>query len=388
MNHPIYLDNSATTPVRPEVMEAMLPYLSDRWGNPSSIHSAGRQAAEALKLARAQVAGLLNCLPEEIYFTPCGTYSNNCAIIGRARFSEANGLGRHMITTRIEHPAVLGPAGYLEAQGWRVTYLEASNEGLVSPEDLKQSICSETSIISIMWANNEIGSVQPIKELSAIAEESGVYFHTDAVQIPGKLPLDVSKSGVSSLSLSGHKFYAPKGTGVLFVRTGVNMMPLVFGGGQERGLFPGTEAMPAIAGIGKAAELAREELDFNFSLLRKIQQHLMVRLQSVEDVEITGPKQIDSRLPGHVSLVVPGGDGEAMVMQADLRGICISSGSACHQGIKSPSGVLTAIGIPDDKALGSVRVSAGRFSTPEECAKAADVLADIFARSRPVKPGR
>lgn len=378
----IYLDNSATTCVRPEVTEAMLPFLSAEWGNPSSLHRPGRTAQEAIKKARRQVAGLLNCHEEEIYFSPCGTYSNNTAIIGRARFIEANGMGRHIITCRIEHPSVAGPIAYLEAQGWRVTYLPVDESGLVSPASLKQAIGPDTTIISIMWANNEIGTVQPIEELSFIACDRGIYFHTDAVQVPGKLAIDTAAVRVSSLSLSGHKFYAPKGIGVLYLRKDVNLMPVTFGGGQERGLFPGTEPLANIVGIGKAAELCAQELENNFNHLRRLQSILAEKLLSVNGVRMTGPRDLAQRLPGHVSVVVADGDGEALVLQSDLKGICISSGSACHKGIKSPSSVLTAINTDSQMALGSARISAGRLNTEEECRKAADILANLFASGK------
>jgi cysteine desulfurase len=379
---PIYLDNSATTKVRSEVVEAMIPYLASEWGNPSSLHRFGRQSAQALVEARSRVSRLLNCDPEEIFFSPCGTYSNNTAIVGRARFAEANDLGKHMITCSIEHPAVLGPAKHLEALGWRITYLPVDSEGLVSPADLSKALQSDTSIISIMWANNEIGTIQPIDQLAGIAEESGIYFHTDAVQVPGKLPIDVSQVKVSSLSISGHKFHAPKGVGVLYVRKNVNLMPLVYGGGQERGLFPGTEALASIVGIGRAAELAREELTDNLSSLRSKQAQLMKRLLAVDGVRMTGPVEIERRLPGHVSVVVPGCDGEALVLKADLKGVCISSGSACHKGIKEPSQILTATGIPAGDAIASARISIGRFNTDKECDQAADLLAGVFQSSR------
>ena len=255
----IYLDNSATTQVRSEVMEAMLPYLSDYWGNPSSIHAAGRKAREAVLLAREQVAALLHANPEEVFFSSCGTLSNNAALLGRARWVEANNGGRHLITSKIEHPSVLGPCGYLESCGWTVTYLPVDREGFVDLDLLKASISNQTSIISVMWANNEIGTVEPIKEIAEIAAAHEVFFHTDAVQAAGKLPVDVGSVPVSSLSLSGHKFHAPKGIGVLFVRSARHLMPIVFGGGQEQGLLPGTECLPGIVGLGKAAELALKE---------------------------------------------------------------------------------------------------------------------------------
>jgi cysteine desulfurase len=375
---PIYLDNSATTQVRQEVVDAMLPFLHDNWGNPSSIHSAGRKAKEAIGKARRQVADLLSCDENEVYFSPCGTLSNNVAMIGRARFAEANGMGRHLITTSIEHPSVLGPAKHLEAIGWQVTYLPVDSEGLVRVKDFEAAITKETSIISIMWANNEIGTVEPIEELAAIADERGIFFHTDAVQMPGKLPLNMAQVPVCSLALSGHKFHAPKGIGILYVRKLKNVMPVIYGGGQEMGLMPGTEGVANIVAIGVAAELAHKNLAAARRRLTEMQKVIIEKVCTVDGVRITGARDMAKRLPGHVSVACPGVEGEALVMRSDLRGICVSSGSACHQGIIEPSQVLKAIGLCDREAIGSLRITAGTFNTLEECHQAADTLATIF----------
>jgi cysteine desulfurase len=374
----IYLDNSATTSVHPEVVKAMVPYLNERWGNPSSIHSAGQQAQAAIQKARQQLASLLNCEAEDLYFAPSGTYANNVAILGRARFAEANNQGRHLITSAIEHPAVIGPAQYLESAGWKVTYLPVDDEGFVDPRALTDAITEQTSIISIMWANNEIGTVEPIQELAQIAVSKEIYFHTDAVQVAGKLPIDLSKLPISTLSISGHKFHAPKGIGALFVRKGVNLMPLVFGGGQEQGLFPGTEGLANIVGIGKAAELCMQDLDTVANKLREMQKIFMERFKAVPGVKFTGPNDIQHRLPGHISFAASALEGEAMVMRASLQDICVSSGSACHQGMIEPSHVLRAIKLPDAEARGSVRISCGRFNTAQECKDAAAQLANIL----------
>jgi len=374
----IYLDNSATTRVRDEVADAVRPYLVGKYGNPSSIHKHGRDAQAAIATARQQVARLLNCQPEEVYFSPCGTYSNNVALLGRARFAEANDHGRHLITTPIEHSSVNGPVKYLESQGWKVSYLPVDREGFVHPDRLRKAITKETSIISIMWANNEVGTVEPIEELAAIACDAGVYFHTDAVQVAGKLPIDVAQVPVSTLSISGHKFHAPKGIGALFVRKAVNLMPLVFGGGQEHGLFPGTEGLDSIVAIGMASELAGEEMEENLASMRRLQEIIRGRLASCPGVQFTGPEDPDKRVPGHVSVLVPGADGEALVMKSDLQGVCISSGSACRQGIVEPSRIVLALGWPQDQALGSARISAGRYNSEDECRQAADMLAQVF----------
>lgn len=374
----IYLDNSATTPVRPEVLQAMLPYLQESWGNPSSIHTQGRKAAEAIKTAREQVAALLNCRPDEIYFNSGGTMGNNLGIIGRARFAEANAHGRHLITSRIEHPSVLGPAKHLESLGWNVTYLGVDRCGKVSVDELASAISSKTSIISIMWANNEIGTLQPLDEIAEIARAKEIFMHTDAVQVAGKIKIDLERLPVSALSLSGHKFYAPKGIGVFFLRKQHNVMPITFGGGQEMALFPGTEALPNIVAIGKAASLAMSELNSNSVALRWMQKIICERLSAIIGLHISGPAKLEERLPGHVSFYFPGVESEAIVMRADLAGINISSGSACRKGILAPSSVMKAIGLGDNEAKGAVRISAGRFNSAPQCQEAAERLAKIF----------
>jgi cysteine desulfurase len=376
----IYLDNSATTKVRQEVIDAMLPYLGDKWGNPSSIHARGRTARKAIDLARIQVADLLNCKSEEVFFSSCGTMSNNVALLGRARFAAANDQGRHLITSQIEHPSILGPAKYLESQGWKVTYLPVDREGFISIDNLEKAITPVTSIISIMWANNEIGTVEPIKDFAEIARERNIYFHTDAVQVAGKIPIDLSDTVVSSLSLSGHKFYAPKGIGVLYSRAGENIMPIVFGGGQEMGLMPGTEALSNIVAIGKAAELARKELsDTRQKLIEISRKFVSVLTSNAKGIKICGAQDIDKRLPGHISITADGASSEALVLQADLKGICISNGSACHRGIIEPSSVLKALGLSDVEALSTVRIAAGKFNTLNECEQSVNLLCNIIA---------
>lgn len=375
----IYLDNSATTRVREEVLEAMLPFLSEKWGNSSSIHKLGRQARKALDDAREQVATLLGAGAHEVTFTPCGTHSNNAALIGVARAIEAQKTPRrHLITTAIEHPSCLGPAKYLEGTGWRVTYLPVDSQGLVRRAAFDAALNDDTSIISMMWANNEIGSVQPIAEYAAIARERGIHFHTDAVQVPGRLPLNMAEVAVDTLALSGHKFYAPKGVGVLYVRKGVEIAPLVFGGGQESGLTPGTESIPAIVGIGKAAQLAHAELDEVSARLTEMQQLLFERLAACQGLRITGPRDLKHRLPGHVSFVLRELEGEALVLQMDLKGLMVSSASACHKGIIEPSHVVLATGVSRAEAGGSIRMSAGRYNTKEECEQAVQIFTTVI----------
>ncbi|MFA7339090.1 MAG: cysteine desulfurase family protein [Candidatus Obscuribacterales bacterium] len=384
----IYLDNSATTRVRPQVLEAMLPYLSESYGNPSSIHTLGRSARAAVDNARSQVASFLGCQPSEVYFSSCATMSNNVALLGRARFVEANGLPKHLITSTIEHPAVMGPAQYLEAQGWRVTHLPVDREGFVRLSDFKNALSSDTSIVSIMWGNNEIGVLEPIEAMAEIVESYAkglgrdIFMHTDAVQIPGKLPIDLSQLKVSALSLSGHKFGAPKGIGILFLRRLFNIMPIIFGGGQEMGMFAGTESVAHIVAIGEAASLAQQEQAELESRLRSYQKQLLERLQVFPDLTITGPSDIDKRLPGHVSFSVGGIEGEALVLKSDLKGLAISSGSACHQGIIESSSVLKAIGLGQAKALGAVRISFGADNSDSDVVESIALLEQILSKVR------
>jgi cysteine desulfurase len=364
----------------------MLPYLNESFGNPSSIHKQGRLAKEAILDSRSKVATLLGCEADEIYFSGCGTISNNTAILGRARFVEANGLPKQMITSAIEHPSVTGPASYLESLGWEVIYLPVDSQGFVTIDSIKASLSNKTSIVSIMWANNEIGVVEPIAEIAAavksFAQASGreIFMHTDAVQVPGKLPMDLSKLELSSLSLSGHKFGAPKGIGVLFVRKLVNLMPIFFGGGQEMGLLPGTEALPNIVAIGEAARLAHLEQAELAARLTAYQKRLLEILAQCDILTVTGPQDLSRRLPGHVSVALADLEGEGMVMRSDLKNLAVSSGSACHQGIIEPSAVLRALHLPDRLAQGALRISFGRDNNEADVEEAGKILLDIFAK--------
>ncbi len=376
----VYLDNSATTRVREEVIEAMQPYLTDKWGNPSSIHRLGRQARAAIDTARQQVADLIGAQASEIHFTPAGTYSNNVAILGRARYVEENNLGRHLITSCIEHSSGLGPSKHLASRGWKVTYLHVDKEGFVDLDELRQSITDETSMISLMYANNEVGTVQPIYEIAEIAQAKNIFYHTDAVQAAGKIKLDVTKLPAQTMSLSGHKFHAPKGIGILYIRKDAPILPIIFGGGQEKGVFPGTENLASIVAIGKAAELAGQHLEENSRKLRAIQEIMIKRLTQVDCVKLTGAKDLDRRIPGHVSVIVHGTVGEQLVNDADFKGICISSVSACSSSGVDPSHVLSCIGFPKEEVMGSARITAGCFNTEDECEKAAEVLSQLFAK--------
>ncbi len=384
----IYFDNSATTNVRPEVVQAMMLYLAESFGNPSSIHSVGRGAHKAVAQARKQVADLLSCSPAEVMFSACGTMSNNLAILGRARFAEANSLGRHLITTQIEHPSVLGPCKHLESLGWRVTYLPVDQEGFVRLDKLQSALSDDTSIVSIMWANNEIGTIQPMEEIASIIEAKRaaigkhIFFHSDAVQASGKVPLDTSKVSVSALSISGHKFHAPKGVGALFLRQGQNVMPITFGGGQEKGLLPGTEGLANIVALGKAAELANEDMENATKRLSEMQQYLLERLEKIPGISLTGAKDLAKRLPGHISLSVENAEGEGLVMQLDMKGVCVSSASACHTGVIEPSHVLGALNLPCSLLKGSVRISLSSFNTLEECETAIKHMERIFVSQK------
>lgn len=374
----IYLDNSATTQLRPEVKSAMLPFLFEEYGNASSAHQAGREARNTIETARQQVAKLINAHASEIYFSPSATYSNNASILGRAQYVEKAGLGRHLITTKIEHSSALLPAKHLAERGWTVTFLDVDSEGFIDLQQLRDAITPDTSIISIIWANNEIGTVQPVEKIGAIAREHGIFFHCDAVQVAGKISIDVSKIQTDTLALSAHKFHGPKGIGILYVKKGTSLSAITFGGGQEKGIFPGTESLANIVGLGKAAELAVSALDTNRKSLKLFQAILMDKLLRYPNVKLTGPNNLDRRLPGHVSVVVPDVDGAEIVSDADIRGLCISSASACSAGKHEISHVLTAIG-ESKHAAGSLRITAGTFNTREECEQAGDLLNSLIS---------
>ena len=382
----IYLDNSATTKVRAEVLSVMLPYLKESYGNPSSIHQPGRLAKEAIADSRKKVATLLGCQAEEVYFSGCGTISNNSAILGRARFVEANDLPRQLITSAIEHPSVTGPARYLESQGWDVIYLPVDKQGFVTTGSVNSALSEKTSIVSIMWANNEIGVLEPIAEIASLvrdyaaAQGREIFMHTDAVQVPGKIAIDLAKLPVSALSLSGHKFGAPKGIGVLYLRKLVNIMPIFFGGGQEMGLLPGTEGLPNIVAIGEAARLAHLEQPELAQRLSRYQKRLFEILSQCAILKITGPEDLSKRLPGHVSVALKNLEGEAIVLRSDLKGLAVSSGSACHQGIIEPSAVLRALNLPDSLAGGALRISLGRDNSEADVEAAGKQLLEIFSK--------
>ena len=379
----IYFDHAATTPVRPEVVEAMLPYYQEKWGNPSSIHTSGREAAEGMERAREQVASLLGAEPEEVVFTGSGTEADNQALIGTSSARAAK--GNHIITSKIEHHAVLHTAQFLENQGVRVTYLPVDSYGRVEVEDVRKAITDQTILVSVMHGNNEIGTVEPIGEIGAICRERGVLFHTDAVQTVGHLPINVREVSIDLLSLSAHKLYGPKGVGCLFVRKGARIAPLLHGGGHERGRRSSTENVPGIVGLGEAARLAGEEMAWEMKHTSELRDRLIQGvLERVPDSMLTGHPA--ERLPNNASFCIRYVEGESMLLNLDLEGICASSGSACTSGSLEASHVLLAIGLPHDIAHGSLRLSVGRSSTAAEIEHFLEVFPPIVERLRAMSP--
>ena len=379
----IYMDNAATTATRPEVVEAMLPYFTQNYGNPSSIHRVGRDARRAVENARKQVAAALHCEPREVYFTAGGSESDNWAI--RCAVKAMAKKGKHIITRAIEHHAVLHTCEYLEKQGYEVTYLPVDEFGRVSAEDVKNAIRPDTALVTIMAANTEIGTLQPVKEIGRITREAGVLFHTDAVQAVGAVPVDVNEWNVDLLSLSGHKFHAPKGVGALYVRKGVRISNLIYGGAQERGLRAGTENLPGIVGLGKAIELAVAELDEYVARMTALRDRLIDGiLEEIPDTRLNGHRT--ERLPGNVNVSIRYIEGEALLMRLDLAGVAGSSGSACTSGSLDPSHVLLAIGLPHEIAHGSLRLSLGRDTTDEEVEYVLKALPEVVRKLRMMSP--
>ncbi len=374
MNDRIYLDNAATTAVSPEVLETMLPYFTQVFGNPSSIHGTGREAGKAVDIARKQVAAAIGAQPQEIYFTAGGSESDNWALKGTA-FAKKN-KGNHIITTAIEHHAILHTCKWLEKQGFEVTYLPVDETGLVDPADVEKAITDKTILISVMTANNEIGTIQPIREIGAIAKAHGISFHTDAVQAIGAVKIDVNEMNIDMLSMSGHKFHGPKGIGVLYVRKGLRLDTLIQGGAQERGQRAGTENLAGIVGIGKAIELATANLEENAARMTVLRDKLINGiLTSVPDVRLNGHPT--KRLPNNCNVSIRYIEGEAMLLRLDLAGIAGSSGSACTSGSLDPSHVLLAIGLPHEIAHGSLRLTLGTETTEADIDEVLRVLPGI-----------
>lgn len=380
----IYMDNAATTAMRKDVLDTMLPWFTEHYGNPSSIHAVGRDARRAVEAARRQVAAAIGAQPQEVYFTAGGSESDNWAIRSVAQTLEKK--GKHIITSAVEHHAVLHTCEYLEKKrGYRVTYLPVDEYGRVRPEDVKNAIAPDTVLITIMAANNEIGTLQPVAEIGRIAHEAGVLFHTDAVQAIGAIPVDVNAWNADLLSLSAHKFQGPKGVGALYVRKGVRMVNLLYGGAQERNLRAGTENLAAIVGLGKAIELAAAEQPEHALRLARLRDRLIDGiLTAIPDVRLNGHRT--QRLPGNVNVSVRYIEGESLLMRLDLAGVEGSSGSACTSGSLDPSHVLLAIGLPHEIAHGSLRLSLGNNNTDADVDYVLSVLPGIVSTLRAMSP--
>ncbi len=379
----VYLDNAATTAMNKSVFEEMIPYLTDIYGNPSSVHLFGRKARQAIDKARDRVAAAINALPREIIFTGSGTEADNMAIVGVAhRFAKK---GKHIITTTVEHHAVLHTCERLEKEGYRVTYLPVDEYGMVTPEQVREAITDETILVTIMFANNEVGTIQPISEIGAICREAGVIFHTDAVQAIGHLPVDVEAMNIDMLSMSAHKFHGPKGVGVLYVKRGIVIPSFVVGGAQENNKRAGTENVSGIVGMGKAIELAVAELDKNMERVTYLRDRLISGiLEKIPEVKLNGHPEF--RLPGNVNFSIRYIEGESILLSLDMYGIAASSGSACTSGSLDPSHVLLAIGLPHEVAHGSVRLTISEYNTEEEIDYTIEKLAEATERLRQMSP--
>ena len=388
----IYFDHNATTPVEPAVLDAMLPFFSADFGNAASIHTPGQRARSAVETAREQVAALLNARPQEIVFTSGGTESDNHAIFGIVR--NAAGATKHVVTTQIEHEAVLNACQALEKEGGivagnrpaiEVTYLPVDANGLVDPESVREAIRPQTALITIMHANNELGTVQPLEAIGVIAAQNDIFFHTDAVQSAGKIPVDVNVLGVDLLAISGHKFYAPKGIGALYIRGGTRLRQLLYGGHHQRGFRPGTENVPGIVGLGKAAEISRlslaEDATRVSALRDELERSLLARVPHARANAASAP-----RTPNTTNLIFPGLEGEALIIALDLKGLACSTGAACSSGAVEPSHVLTAIGLSPEDARASIRFSLGRHTTHAEIAAALEIVPAAVAQLRELSP--
>ncbi len=379
----VYMDHAATTYTKKEVLEEMLPFFTEYFGNPSSVHKYGRDVRKHVDTARERVAKALGALPEEIYFTAGGSEADNWAVKGIAYANKSK--GNHIITTNIEHHALLHTCEYLEKEGFEVTYLPVDEDGLVSVEDVKNAITDKTILISIMYANNEIGTIQPIEEIGKLAREKGIYFHTDAVQAVGSVKIDVKEQNIDMLSLSAHKFYGPKGIGVLYVRKGVKLINFVHGGAQERGRRAGTENVPGIIGLGKAIELATENLEESSKRIMGLRDKLIKGvMDKIPYTRLNGHSV--KRLPGNANFSFQYIEGESLLLNLDMKGIAGSSGSACTSGSLDPSHVLLAIGLPHEIAHGSLRLSLGAVNTEEDIDYVLEVLPEIVERLRQMSP--
>lgn len=380
----VYMDHAATTFIKPEVAEAMLPFLKEHFGNPSSLYSIGREGKEAIEAAREKVSKALGAKPEEIYFTSGGTESDNWAIKGTA-FAK-KGRGKHIITTPIEHHAVLYPCEYLETQGFEVTYLPVDEYGLVDPATVEEAIRKDTILISVMYANNEIGTIEPIKEIGKVAKENNIAFHTDAVQVLGSVPLDMKNThkDVDMLSLSSHKFYGPKGIGIFYIREDTEIDNYMHGGAQERGRRAGTENVAGIIGMGKAIELATADIEAHSKKILKMRARLLDGILQISECRLNG--HLEKRLPGNINVSFEHIEGESLLLMLDQMGVCCSTGSACSSGSLEPSHVLKAIGVPPKTAQGSLRLTLGDANSEEDIDYVLKVLPETVERLRAMSP--
>ena len=358
-----YFDNAATTKVKEEVLNEMLPYYSIQYGNPSSLYTIGRYTKRAIEKARKQVANLINCNSNEIYFTGSGTESDNTALKGIAYANKVK--GNHIITSKIEHPAILNACKTLEKQGFKVSYINVDKDGIINIQELINSITKDTILISVMFANNEIGTIEPIEKISAIAKKYNIIFHTDAVQAVGNVPIDVKSLGIDLLSLSGHKINGPKGVGALYVKTGINFDRIMDGGGQEKKKRSGTENVAGIVGLGKAAEISQKNMQKHINKLLDLREYFIKQIEEkIPEAKLNGSRK--GRLPGNTNFSFKNIDGQTLLLKLDEKGICVSSGSACSAGNSNPSHVLLAIGASKEWAKGTIRVTFGEENTKEE----------------------
>ena len=379
----VYADNSATTNISDEVFEAMLPYLKDQYGNASSIYKLGRDAQKAIEESRAKVAKALNADPKEIFFTSCGTESDNWAIRGVCEKLKARGKN-HIITSVFEHHAILHTCQYMERQGYEVTYIPVSDKGLINPEDIRNAITNKTAIVSIMYANNEIGTIQPIEEIAKVCHEKGVIFHTDAVQAVGNVEIDVKKQGIDMLSLSGHKIHAQKGIGAIYIKRGLVLPNLIYGGGQERGKRPGTENTAAIVGLGRAMEIAVQGIPEKNERVTKMRNRLIDGLLTIPNTRLNGDRE--KRLAGNCNISFEGVEGESLLLKLDEHGIMASSGSACTSGSLDPSHVLLSLGLKHEVAHGSLRLSINNQNTEEDIDYILEWVPKVIEELRSMSP--
>jgi cysteine desulfurase len=377
----IYLDNAASTPIHKDVLNEMLPFLDEQYGNPSSIHKLGRTANKAIQNARKQIANLINAQTDEIFFTSGGTESNNIALYGFAYAKKGN----HIITSSIEHEAILEPCKRLEKDGFLVTYLPVSSDGLVDPLDVKNAITKNTCLVSIMFANNEVGTIQPIKEISKICKEKQIPFHSDAVQAVGKMPIDVKELELSAMSISSHKINGPKGIGALYMKKGTTIEPLILGGGQENGIRSGTENVASIVGFGKACELVKDNLQKNITYMKDLRDSLVSKITNeISHVSFNGHKE--KRIPNNAHFTFLGVNGEDLIIKLDENGIAASTGSACSVKTQKASHVLKAMGFSHEQITGSLRLTVGLFNTLEEITLTVIILKRVVKELRQVSP--